>query len=448
MNISDFEKIKLSVKSAAEKAGLKEYELYFSTEECMGTEALKDEISSFSFNTSGGLSLRSVVDGKMGSASSELVTDEAIEEMVLRARDNAKVIESDDVAIIFKGSEKYAELPPVSDELPDASAARAATLETQKKMYAASDMVTDGTQSGVSSFVANIYLYNSYGLELSNKVSNTYTVVAPVISDGKESVEGFELAKGIGGEAADEAVRKAFENTAAKLGAGKIKTGKYNVVFSAEQMRAILSTFSPVFSAKNAMLGLSLLAGKEGKTVASEIVNITDDAIRSDAPLKTPFDGEGVATYRKDVIKNGKLETLLYDLATADKAGKKTTANGHRAGGSISIAPYCFCLEAGEYTLDGLFELAGNGIYITEMKGFHAGADAVTGDFSIECEGFKIENGKKTAPIKTFTVAGNFFEFLKNISALSDKTELPVSAGFTVFGSPAALIRDMSVAGE
>ena len=88
---------------------------------------------------------------------------------------------------------------------------------------------------------------------------------------------------------------------------------------------------------------------------------------------------------------------------------------------------------------------AGEGIYITECKGFHAGANAVTGDFSIESAGFLIENGKIGAPIKSFTVAGNFFELLKSISAMSDKVEVAVTGGFTTFGAPAVLIKDMSV---
>jgi PmbA protein len=92
--------------------------------------------------------------------------------------------------------------------------------------------------------------------------------------------------------------------------------------------------------------------------------------------------------------------------------------------------------------------MAGNGIYITEVKGLHAGANAVTGDFSVESAGFLIENGKKTRAIKNFTVAGNFFELLKSITALSDKIELGVPMSSTAFGSPAVLVPDMSVAGE
>ena len=306
----------------------------------------------------------------------------------------------------------------------------------------------EDTQTAAASFVAERMLFNSYGLELSNKIGNSYMMANAVVNNGEESVESFELSRGVETDAADELAQKAVDSAVSKLGAGKVKTGKYNIVFDARQMRSILSTFSPVFSAKNALLGLSLFAGKEGTKVAADCVTITDDAMRDGVALKTTFDGEGVATYRKDVIKDGVLTTLLYDLSTAKKCGKTTTANGHRGGGAISIAPFTMCIEAGSLTLDQLFETAENGIYVTEMKGFHAGADAVTGDFSIECAGFLIENGKKTVPVKTFTVAGNFFTLLQDICALSDEVSLPAASGFTTFGSPAVLVKDMSVAGE
>ena len=114
----------------------------------------------------------------------------------------------------------------------------------------------------------------------------------------------------------------------------------------------------------------------------------------------------------------------------------------------VGISPYAFCIEAGEYSHDALLELAGNGVYITEVKGLHAGANAVTGDFSIESAGFMIENGKLTRPVKSFTVAGNFFELLGNISALSNEVTVGISGSFTRFGSPDVLIRDMSIAGK
>ena len=89
--------------------------------------------------------------------------------------------------------------------------------------------------------------------------------------------------------------------------------------------------------------------------------------------------------------------------------------------------------------------LAGDGIYITEVKGLHAGANSVTGDFSIESAGFMIEDGKKTRRVKSFTVAGNFYDLLKNITCAADNLEFP---GMGTVGSPSILAEGLSVAGK
>ena len=167
------------------------------------------------------------------------------------------------------------------------------------------------------------------------------------------------------------------------------------------------------------------------------------------SPMQTAFDGEGVATYKKNVIENGVLQTLLYDLASADKVGRESTGNGLRSSysSSVAISPYHFYIKGGEQSDDELFASLGDGIYITELKGLHAGANAVTGDFSIESAGFEIKNGKIGSAIKSFTVAGNFFELIKNIESLSSNVKFGFPAGFTVFGAPNTLVRGCSVAG-
>ena len=166
--------------------------------------------------------------------------------------------------------------------------------------------------------------------------------------------------------------------------------------------------------------------------------------------MQTPFDGEGVATAKRNVIENGVLKTLLYDLTTAKWAGVESTGNGQRGSyaAPVAIAPYHFSIAAGDATEEELFSAVDEGIYITECKGFHAGANAVTGDFSIESAGFRIRGGKRAEPIKSFTVAGNFFDLLKSIDRIGNEIKWGSPTGFTTFGSPNLLVRGMSVAGK
>lgn len=445
-----FDEIKQVLADAATRAGLAEYEIYYQIEESVSAETLKDEISSFASGVSGGVCFRCIVDGKMGYASGELMTADALEELVQKAISNARCIDNDDEVFIFAGSPEYASLPVRDVKLNDVTAVRETALALQKALYAEDARVTDGTQSYALSVTNEIALYNSHGLSLSNRVGMSGAYVNPVVRDGEEAQENFEFGEGATFAELTALPAKGVKGALDKLGAGGVASGKYDVVFDGTQFRQFLSTFSPVFSAKNAQLGLSLLAGKEGETVAAKGVTLVDDPMRAESPMQTPFDGEGVATARRNVIENGILKTLLYDLTTAKKGGVASTGNGQKGSyaSPVAIAPYNFSVQAGDASEEELFAAVKNGIYITECKGFHAGANAVTGDFSIESAGFMVRDGKRAEPIKSFTVAGNFFELLKQIDRIGKEVKWGIPGGFTVFGSPDVLVKDVSIAGK
>ncbi len=444
-----FEQMKDALIRSAQEAGLEQYEIYYQREESVSAETLKDEISSFSSSVIGGICFRCIVNGKMGYASGELMTEDAMKELVQKAISNAGCIDSEDEPFIFSGSPVYAKTDHAAPCLSDAAVIRENALHLQKDTYAQSGKVSDGTQSYAMSALTEIHLYNSNGLELSNRVGMSGAYASAVVRDGEEAQESFEFAEGTDYESLKKAPVNAVQNALEKMGATTVPSGKYDVVFSGKEFRQFLSAFSPAFSAKNAQLGLSLLAGKEGEQIASQNVTIVDDPMRVGSSMQTPFDSEGVATHRQAVIENGILNTLLYNLTTAKKAGRESTGNGQKSSYSspVGIAPYNFGLQAGTATQEELFQKIGTGIYITECKGFHAGSDAVTGDFSIESAGFMIRDGKKAEPIKSFTVAGNFFTLLKEIDTLGDTIHWGFPSGFTVFGSPDVLVRKMSIAG-
>ena len=122
----------------------------------------------------------------------------------------------------------------------------------------------------------------------------------------------------------------------------------------------------------------------------------------------------------------------------------------------IGVSPYTFYIQPAEKeqseasdnavkkTPDGLFALAGEGIYVTELMGLHAGANPVTGDFSLASKGFLITDGKKGAPVKNFTVSGNFFDLLKEVEKVGD--DLDFIRG--KYGSPSIMVRNLAVAGK
>ena len=175
-----------------------------------------------------------------------------------------------------------------------------------------------------------------------------------------------------------------------------------------------------------------------------------DDPFHPENPEPINFDAEGSPTHKKNIIEKGELKTLLYNLKTAAVAGKKTTGNASKAGynASVGVRPFTMYLAGGELSEEELLAKAGNGVMITSLGGLHAGANPISGDFSLQSSGFMIRDGKKAEYVKSFTVAGNFYELLKNIVALANNCRLPRAMGSTTFGAPSVLVDGLSVAGK
>ena len=128
--------------------------------------------------------------------------------------------------------------------------------------------------------------------------------------------------------------------------------------------------------------------------------------------------------------------------------GVAPTGNASRGYASpVAISPYFLYVNPGDKTQEELFEAAENGIYVTELKSFSA-SNAVTGDFSIESCGYIIRNGKLGEYVKSFTIAGNFFDFIKSVECLSNKLEVKHNGIFRGYAAPAVLVKNISVAGK
>jgi Predicted Zn-dependent proteases and their inactivated homologs len=447
---TNYDILKQAVINAASEAGIDEYEIYYSESSNISAETFQHEISGFSGQVGSSINFRCKIDGKMGYASTQLMEESEMAPLIARAAENAKIIESDDEVFIYGGSDKldYKEVKRFPFTMPDAALIKNFVLESQELLYASDAMVVDGTECGAGGGEFTIHLYNSNGLDLENHAGNTYIYMAAVIDNGEEKQMGHESEHNCIDTLDKNAfAQKVIEKAKEKLGAKLVKSGKYSIVFEGKQMRSLLSVFASAFYAQNVQKGLSLLKGKVGEKIASDCVTIIDTPFYPENTMQTAFDGEGVATYEKNVVENGVLKTFLYNLSSAKKDGVKSTGNASRSGSSINTSPYTFFIQPDKYSRDELLESIGNGLFITELKGLHAGANSVTGDFSIESAGFMVENGKITYPVKSFTVAGNFFDLLKEIDMIGNELQIGWP-GFTQIASPDILIRDMSVAGE
>ena len=446
----NFDEIKKVIADAAREAGIEQYDVYYSTGSSTDVETLNDEISNFSSSVSGGLCFRCLVDGKMGLASTELITESEMRKIVAAAADNARATEKLAEGGFYHGGGTYGKKNAPEYKPLSAAELKKLALEIKDKIYAKGDTIAPGTQTGTSTGSSTVRIFNSFGVDLENTTGLSEAYAIPVVKIGDEAEHDWDVQEINDKFDMQKLVDTAYEKTASRIGAGYVTTGKYNIIINPETMRGLLSTFVSAFTGKSAQMGLSLLKGKEGEKIASDVVTITDDPMRPGVSIQATFDAEGVPTYKKNVIENGVLKTLLYNMDTAKKQGIESTGNASKGGysGAVGTSPFAFCLEAGKYTEDELFALAGDGILITELNGMHAGANPTTGDFSLGSAGFLIENGKKTKAVKEFTVAGNFYTLLKSVVALSDKVDVGISGGATTFGSPYVFVGQMSIAGK
>ena len=433
--------IKTAVAQTAAKLGVEGYEISISTRESAGAEALQHEISTVSYALTGTMTVRCVMGGKSGYASSELVTPEAAAQLVEQACANAEAVDDADTSELFGGSEYYEPVDDKALELPDADALKAQALQLQELIYAASDKIVDGSQSWTSGLRLSTALINSAGLDLSYETSLVYRGVAAAVKDGEEAADDYRVVA-LSKESPETTVSKAVRSALSKLGADTVDSGKYDVILDKGTLRSLLETYATVFSARSAYMKTTLLAGKEGESVAAPGVSIIDDPFHPDKFGHCPYDGEGVAVKRKSVIEKGVLKTLLYNRMYASLLGKATTGN---AAGAKAIEPKGLYVAPGEYTEAALLEKLGDGIYITELNGLHAGANTQSGDFSLQAEGYLVEGGKKTRPVKNFTIADNFFSILKKIDAIADTVEFGTGSDY---GAPEVLVTDISVSGR
>lgn len=432
----------------AAEAGMTQCQATYASGESFEVEVLKGEVLSYNVSDEARLSFSALVNGKMGTASTQALDDDAIEMLVTAAKTNAELVDSDDEEFMYDGSGEYAQVDNYVPAIDSVSPAQkiAFAKELEQKTLAKDPRVEQLEGSAVFTDSSEYAIVNTLGLNVSCRRNMMAGYIVPIARDGEKVNNGMGMfVSDDGGMAkSDEAIDGAVKEAVDGLYAHSIPSGEYKAIFRYDAMRTLLSTFSGVFSADNAQKGLSLLNGREGDMIASECVTIVDDPHKADSAASAPFDGEGVPTRRKNVVENGALKTLMHNLKTAHKQGVASTGNAAHGGG-ISFTN--FYIAPGDKSFDDMVSEMSDGVIICSLQGTHAGANVISGDFSLSAGGYLVENGKITDAVKQITVASNFYELLSSVVCVGDdlKFGLPGSA---CVGSPSVRIKAISVAGK
>lgn len=434
----------------ASEAGFSEYEVYYVDRESLGISVYKEEVEKYNLNNSAGLSFRGKLGDRIGYSYTEILDEDAIDMLVKKAKENVSAIENNDIQFIYEGDKEYKKISTYYEALenlaPDKLINIAINMEKEAKKYC--DKVESFSGCAISYSSGKYGIINSKGLNLKNKSNLLTAYVVPIVKDGENMYDGcgYVVAKSLDEIDPAKIAKMGVDEALSKIGATSIPAGNYKVIINNEAMVSLLSTFAGIFSGDAVQKGLSLLKGKEGEIIASDIVNLVDDPHLKDGLASVAFDDEGVATVKTYLIQDGKLNTLLHNLKTANKAGVKSTGNGFKASyaSPISVSPTNFYIEPGVNSLEEMTKKIDKGLIITDLAGLNSGANSITGDFSLAAKGFYIENGVKTHPVEQITVAGNFFTLLTDIEEVGNDLKFPMSS----VGSPSIMIKELSIAGE
>lgn len=429
------------------------YEIFLSSSNGTAIEVKAAEIDAFKVRSETGIGLRIIKDGRPGFGYTNVFVSEDLRRMVDTAIDGSHAADKDD-ALCFtdkcETSITASELDLIDDGFDALSESEkiecAASVESSAKGFDERIATVRKASYNTSSMTTRVVNSNGVDADYSATFySASVMAVATSATDSEDSQVGWEVSMGHKRGDVDcagvgkEAARRAVE----MLGAEQIKTIKCSALFENAVVMDFLGVLASAMSGDNVIKGKSMLAGKVGKKVLSNLLNIYDDGLIKGGWSSSLFDGEGVSRQRTPLIVEGVCEGYLYDSYWGGRAGESSTGNGARGGfkGALGIGTSNFYIEKGKEDLKTLLSSVGDGLFITDVMGVHM-IDAVSGDFSLGASGMRVEGGELTTPVRGMAISGNILELFSRVEAVGSDLRFVGSVG-----APSLLVADVEASG-
>jgi len=273
-----------------------------------------------------------------------------------------------------------------------------------------------------------ILVINSFGESAEDTQKRVVFFVEVVAGDGQILQRGYESTGGtggyelLGGDVPERIAEKAARRALTALKAKPAPAGTFTVVMASEAGGTMIhEAVGHGLEADLVQQGLSVYAGKLGKKVASELVSVVDDATVPRANGTFNVDDEGVPARRTVLIKDGILVGYMYDRLRAMREGVESTGNGRRQ--SYAHIPMVRMtntfIERGKENPEDIIKDTKKGVLVVKMGGGEV--NTVTGDFVFEVmEGYLIEGGEVTYPIRGAVLMGNGPKALTQVDAVGN----------------------------
>jgi len=176
--------------------------------------------------------------------------------------------------------------------------------------------------------------------------------------------------------------------------------------------------------------GSSAFSGRIGEQVAARGVTVFDDGSIEGRRGSLTVDDEGTPTERTILIEDGILVGYMHDRQSARLMGLAATGNGRRQSYAHVPMPRMTNtgMLAGTSTREEMIASTARGLYCANFGGGQV--DIVSGKFVFSItEGYLIEDGKITKPVKGATLIGSGSEALTRVGMVGNDLELDPGIG-------------------
>ena len=416
------------------------YEIYIDEGKSIELDSLKEELNFAKEEIELGVGIRVIKDNKQGFAFTSNMDE--IAKTSIKAIENTKLTKVDE-NYGFAEVEKVSDVKKVYDKKFNDLSLDDAVEFLKNTISTATDSGCEVTGSGFSASEGRSLIVNSNGVSIENEGTGFGLGLSVTLqNDGKiataynsQSSRFFDL----DGEKLASEVCELAKNS---INTKPVETGDYDVVLDYYAATGLLQTFITAFNGENVKRGRSILKDKIGSEIANPTLSIIDNPLLEKGMFTSKCDDEGSASQKTDLIKNGVLNSFIYDIYTANSEGVKTTSNGLR--GSYLTTPMISPTNL-EFKFSEMKDLSevDSGILTTSVLGAHT-ANPISGDFSVEASNaFKIENGELSDPINKAMISGNIFEIMKSVEGV--KSEVKQYGPYII---PKLLVHNLRVVGQ
>jgi len=437
------ERLRARCRTAVERAidaGADEAEACASANSGTSVQLEKGDLQLARVKESESLGLRVFVGGRIGFASTnQASSDTSLAQLARDAVTLAKLSPVDPSAGLLSGSRidprPFLDQPRAWDIGPERVVDWAADLLGRIRAF---DRRISVDQGAVNFGRGSSAVFSSIGADAAESDAGLSASLFGMAIDGDE-VGGFDsrgdyARNAEGFEARLERLAREFGTTVlANLGTGRAQTYKGAVLLApAAVLDLLVEPLVGALSALAVQRGRSAMAGKLGEAIAASAFDLVDDPTDPELAGATGADREGAPAVRTPLVEAGVLATYLYNARAARIEGR-ASGTGHAVGGPRGvpgIGPHALVLgpakPSDEGQLDfGRDELAprlGRGLLVGRFSGT---VDPTSGDFSGVAKSARwIEAGAVTGSVGETLIAGNAYEALRAIAALSSRTAL------------------------